>query len=126
MDEITRETRLESYLTRPENRKAAVMAYILYHAPCTARQIMRGLNLPEPNDEKHICPLQLTVIRRAVNLWTNPGDIVLSPFDGIGSEPYVALENGRRAIAVELKQSYYNQMVANCKAVVANEQLSLI
>lgn len=50
MNEITRETRLESYLTRPENRKAAVMAYILYHAPCTARQIMRGLNLPEPNN----------------------------------------------------------------------------
>lgn len=79
----------------------------------------------EDKDEKHICPLQLTVIRRAINLWTNPGDVVLSPFGGIGSEPYTALENGRRAVAVELKGSYYQQMVKNCQSVTANEQLSL-
>lgn len=79
----------------------------------------------EQEDEKHICPLQLTVIRRAINLWTNPGDVVLSPFGGIGSEPYVALESGRKAVAIELKGSYYRQMVANCKGVVANEQVSL-
>ena len=76
----------------------------------------------EQEDEKHICPLQLTVIRRAINLWTNPGDVVLSPFGGIGSEPYVALETGRKAVAIELKGSYYRQMVANCKGVVANEK----
>ncbi len=80
----------------------------------------------EQRDEKHICPLQLTVIRRAVNLWTNPGDVVLSPFGGIGSEPYVALEAGRRAMAVELKESYYRQMVANCRSVTANEQICLM
>ena len=79
----------------------------------------------EQEDEKHICPLQLTVIRRAINLWTNPGDVVLSPFGGIGSEPYVALETGRKAVAIELKESYYRQMVANCKGVVANKQVSL-
>ena len=79
----------------------------------------------EQEDEKHICPLQLTVIRRAINLWTNPGDVVLSPFGGIGSEPYVALETGRKAVAIELKGSYYRQMVANCKGVVANEQENL-
>jgi DNA modification methylase len=79
----------------------------------------------EENDERHICPLQLPVIRRAVNLWTNPGDIVLSPFGGIGSEPYVALESGRRAVAIELKDSYYNQMVRNCQSVTANEQLTI-
>ncbi len=79
----------------------------------------------EEKDEKHICPLQLTVIRRALNLWTNPNDIVLTPFLGIGSEAYVALENGRRAIGVELKPSYFNQAVSNCKSVVANEQVSL-
>lgn len=79
----------------------------------------------EQEDEKHICPLQLTVIRRAINLWTNPGDVVLSPFGGIGSEPYVALETGRKAVAIELKGSYYRQMVANCKGVVANKQVSL-
>lgn len=79
----------------------------------------------EEKDEKHICPLQLTVIRRALNLWTNPNDVVLTPFLGIGSEAYVALENGRRAIGVELKPSYFNQAVSNCKSVVANEQVSL-
>lgn len=76
----------------------------------------------EEKDEKHICPLQLTVIRRGISLWTNPGDIVFSPFGGIGSEPYVALENGRKAIACELKTSYYNQMVQNCKSAVNAEQ----
>lgn len=64
-------------------------------------------------DEKHICPLQLEVIRRAVKLWSNPGEIVFSPFGGIGSEPYVAIEQGRRGVAVELKPSYYRQMVKN-------------
>ena len=69
------------------------------------------------DDERHICPLQLEVIRRGVLLWTNPGDIVLTPFGGIGSEAYVAVEMGRRAVAVELKDSYYRQMVANVAAV---------
>lgn len=76
-------------------------------------------------DEKHICPLQLTVIRRALNLWTNPNDIVLTPFMGIGSEVVTALENGRRAIGVELKDSYYKQAEKNARACTANEQLSL-
>lgn len=76
-------------------------------------------------DEKHICPLQLTVIRRALNLWTNPNDIVLTPFMGIGSEVVTALENGRRAVGVELKDSYYKQAEKNARAVTANEQLSL-
>lgn len=67
----------------------------------------------EHDDERHICPLQLGVIRRGIELWTNPGDVVLSPFGGIGSEPTVALQMGRRAIAVELKDSYYRQMVRN-------------
>jgi len=68
----------------------------------------------EDKDEKHICPLQLDVIRRAVELWTNKNDVVLSPFGGIGSEPVVAIEMERRAIAIELKESYYKQMKANC------------
>lgn len=76
-------------------------------------------------DEKHICPLQLTVIRRALNLWTNPNDVVLTPFMGIGSEVVTALENGRRAIGIELKDSYYNQAEKNARAITANEQLSL-
>lgn len=68
----------------------------------------------EEKDEKHICPLQLSVIERGINLWTNPGDIVLDPFDGIGSTGYQAILMGRKHIGVELKASYYNQAVANC------------
>lgn len=67
----------------------------------------------EHDDERHICPLQLDVIRRGVDLWTNPGDVVLSPFAGIGSEGFVALEMGRRFIGAELKESYFNQAVQN-------------
>jgi hypothetical protein len=67
----------------------------------------------EHDDERHICPLQLEVIRRGIELWTNPGDIVLSPFAGIGSEGYVAVELDRRYIGIELKESYYRQAVAN-------------
>ena len=67
----------------------------------------------EHDDERHICPLQLEVIRRGIELWTNPGDIVLSPFTGIGSEGYVAVEMGRRFIGTELKESYFRQAVSN-------------
>jgi hypothetical protein len=70
----------------------------------------------EHDDERHICPLQLDVIRRGVMLWTNPGDVVLSPFMGIGSEGYVALEMGRKFVGVELKESYYQQAVRNLDA----------
>jgi DNA modification methylase len=70
----------------------------------------------EHDDERHICPLQLDVIRRGVMLWSNPGDIVLSPFMGIGSEGFVALEMGRKFVGVELKESYFRQAVANLAA----------
>lgn len=75
----------------------------------------------EHDDERHICPLQLEVIRRGVALWTNPNDIVLSPFMGIGSEGYVALEMGRRFVGVELKRSYYDQAVLNLAAALAKQ-----
>lgn len=71
-----------------------------------------GLN-PSRFDERHICPLQLEVIRRGVELWTNPGDIVLSPFAGIGSEGYVSLQMGRKFVGAELKASYYQQAARN-------------
>jgi hypothetical protein len=70
----------------------------------------------EHDDERHICPLQLEVIRRALRLWSNPGDTVLSPFAGIGSEGYVALEEGRRFVGVELKASYYRMARQNLLA----------
>jgi len=78
----------------------------------------------EEADEKHICPLQLEVIRRALKLWSNPNDIVLSPFAGIGSEGYVSLEEGRRFVGVELKQSYFEQAVANLRAAAAGDLFS--
>jgi hypothetical protein len=69
----------------------------------------------EDEDERHICPLQLEVIRRALKLWSNRGDTVLSPFMGIGSEGYVAIEQGRRFVGVELKASYFKQAAANLR-----------
>jgi len=70
----------------------------------------------ENKDERHICPLQLDVIERALQLWTNPGDIVFTPFAGIGSEVYQAVKMNRKGIGVELKESYWNCAVTNVKA----------
>lgn len=67
----------------------------------------------DEKDERHVCPLQLQVIERGIELWTNPGDVVLSPFAGIGSEGYVAVKKGRRFIGAELKESYYKVAVKN-------------
>lgn len=69
-------------------------------------------------DERHIAPLQLEVIQRCIELWTNKGDIVLDPFAGIGSTPYTAVRMGRRGIGFELKESYYQQAVANMEVAV--------
>jgi DNA modification methylase len=71
----------------------------------------------EADDEKHICPLQLDVIERACVLWSNPGEIVFTPFMGVGSEVYGAVVNGRKGIGVELKPAYYNQAVRNLASV---------
>lgn len=77
----------------------------------------------EHDDERHICPLQLEVIRRGIRLWTSPGDVVLTPFLGIGSEAYIAAEMGRRAIGVELKQSYFQQAVRNLDSLAAQDDM---
>jgi len=68
-------------------------------------------------DERHICPLQLDFIERCVRLWSNPGETVFSPFAGIGSELYVAVQHGRRALGIELKPSYYRQAIKNLKSL---------
>ena len=89
-----------------------------------ARPIWYGINetdtlnkavARENADERHICPLQLGTIERCVKLWSNRGDLVLSPFAGIGSEGYVALKHGRRFHGIELKESYYRAALANLK-----------
>jgi hypothetical protein len=71
-------------------------------------------------DERHCHPLQLDVIDRCVTLWTNPGEVVLTPFLGVGSEAFGAVSLGRKAIGAELKESYYRQAVRNL-ASVANQ-----
>jgi DNA modification methylase len=73
----------------------------------------------EPDDEKHVHPLQLDVIERLVQLRSNPGEVVMTPFMGVGSECYGALVNGRKAIGVELKSAYYKQAVKNCAEAAA-------
>lgn len=72
-----------------------------------------------PEDERHLCPLQLDVIERALVLWSNPGDVVLSPFMGIGSEGVCALKSGRKFLGVELKDTYYRQACRHLDAIEA-------
>lgn len=78
------------------------------------------------NDERHICPLQLQTIARCLELWTNDGDVVLSPFAGIGSEGYQSVIMGRRFIGIELKDSYYKCAVMNLESIdKKQEQMEL-
>lgn len=77
----------------------------------------------DKDDEKHICPLQLDVIERAIELWTNPGDTVFSPFAGIGSEGYVSIQNGRKFIGIELKDTYFDQAVKNCNNAIETSNI---
>jgi hypothetical protein len=75
-------------------------------------------------DERHICPLQLETIERCVRLWTNPGELVFSPFAGIGSEGYVSLQHGRRFVGIELKREYYEAACRNLKGAVKQQSLA--
>lgn len=81
----------------------------------------------DEEDEKHVHPLQLDVIERCIVLWSNPGEVVLTPFLGVGSEVYAALRNNRRGIGIELKKSYFNQAIKNMDAAVGpdSDQLKL-
>jgi len=84
---------------------------------------LQYMSAREHEDERHICPLQLQVIERAMNLWSKPGDLVLSPFTGIGSEGHVALKMGRRFVGAELKRSYFEQARRNLAAATAQIDL---
>lgn len=79
----------------------------------------------EPDDEKHVHPLQLDVIERVVILRSNPGETVLTPFMGVGSEVYGAVINGRNGVGIELKPSYYKQAAKNMRAAVEVEPENL-
>lgn len=100
--------------TREENYSIAV--WQRYASPVwmdiNQLNVLNYEQVKDPNDEKHICPLQLDVIARCIDLWTNPGDVVFSPFAGIGSEGYQAIKQGRKFVGIELKPSYWH---AACK-----------
>lgn len=86
---------------------------------------MRVLNYRlgrDDKDEKHICPLQLDVIERSIELWTNPGDLVFDPFNGIGSSGYVALKTGRQYVGSELKDSYVRESLRNFEAALSKRE----
>ena len=84
----------------------------------------------DPDDEKHVHPLQLDVIDRAICLRSNPGETVLTPFMGVGSEVYGAVQLGRRGIGIELKESYFKQAIKNMEIAVEStrepDQASLL
>lgn len=80
----------------------------------------------DEKDEKHICPLQLDTIDRLLTLYSNEGDTILTPFAGIGSEVYQSVLRNRKAIGIELKESYYDAAVKNCNnAIESKKQLSM-
>jgi DNA modification methylase len=80
----------------------------------------------EAKDEKHLCPLQLDVIERSIDLWTNPGDSVLDPFAGIGSTGHIAIGRGRKSVGVELKESYYKQAIRNYELAVQEKERPML
>jgi len=133
----SKEVRFDSYVgdEPPQDVKSArdmsIQVWQRYASPVwfdvSQQRVLQGhKNARDENDEKHICPLQLDVIERAIHLWTNEGDVVLSPFAGIGSEVYTAVKMKRKAIGVELKDGYFNQAVENVKkAEVISREVSL-
>lgn len=88
-------------------------------------RVLNGEGARDNADEKHICPLQLDVIDRAVTLWTNHGDLVYSPFAGIGSEGWGSLKLGRKFVGSELKRSYFDHACANLKNATAQHEFTL-
>ncbi len=80
--------------------------------------VLNGKSATSEQDERHICPLQIDLIRRAVQIWSNPGDVVMSPFAGIGSEGYGSIIEGRKFVGVELKSTYYETAIRNLRAAV--------
>lgn len=120
---ITHETGLSVYAgaDAPDGKVLSHEIWRKYASPVwmDIRQgnTLNKLPARDEKDEKHICPLQLDVIERCLTLWSKRGDVVFSPFGGIGSEGYKAVEMGRKSIASELKESYYDVAVKNMKMI---------
>jgi len=87
---------------------------------------LQYISAREHEDERHICPLQLEVIERCMQLWSKENDIVFTPFMGIGSEVYQALKMNRKAIGIELKKSYFDQAVKNIESVVEEKKQAVL
>lgn len=104
-------------MVRPGDRRYSIAVWQRYAEPVwldiNQGDVLSHHDARDEKDERHIAPLQLTVIRRCVDLWTNQGDVVFSPFAGIGSEGHVALQMGRKFLGVELKPSYFAQAKRN-------------
>lgn len=114
-------------LPRPSNEtRTSINIWQRYASPVwmdiNPSKTLQKESAREDRDERHICPLQLEVIERAIDLWTNPHDIVWSPFAGIGSEGYVAIQKGRRFQGDELKESYFKQACANLRAAEKTQE----
>jgi DNA modification methylase len=112
----------ENYAGEQKKNALSQWIYRQYASPVWM-DIRRERLLPyqdskENQEERHVCPLQLDVIDRCLALWSNPGDTVLTPFMGVGSEAYGAIVNDRRAIGIELKASYYRQACRNIQAAL--------
>lgn len=114
------------YRGDPRNNLMSHWIYRQYASPVWM-DIRRGRLLDfkaarEQDDEKHVCPLQMDVIERCLAMWSNPGETMLTPFMGVGSEVYCAVANGRRGIGCELKETYFRQARRNLRAINAPEQ----
>lgn len=107
----------DSYEPKGDSERTSIEIWQRYASPVwmdiNPSDTLQFRSAREHNDERHICPLQLQVIRRGLQLWTNPGDTVLSPFMGIGSEGFESLRAGRRFVGMELKASYFEQAKNN-------------
>ena len=107
-----------------ENHKTNKKAHIIWQRYASSvwddirnRNVLQFKESREEDDEKHVHPLQLDVIDRVVQLYSNPNEVVLTPFMGVGSEVYSPVSMGRKAIGIELKESYFKQAVKNLKDV---------
>lgn len=111
------ETRAEGKEPWPYKTWVSIMTWQRYASPVwtdiSQTRTLQYRSAREEKDEQHISPLQLDVIERCIELWSNPGEVVLTPFLGIGSEVYCALAAGRRGVGFELKASYFRQAVLN-------------
>ena len=120
-DRHARETRLDGREPWPYDTWVSVLVWQRYASPVwmdiNQTRTLQYRGGRDEKDEVHISPLQLDVIERCIELWSNPGDVVFTPFLGIGSEVFAAVEMGRRGIGIELKPSYFAQAVRNISKI---------